>query len=173
MTIPMGVSKLKVGDQEVTIDPSLLEFNEATLGGWQDKAGVWYAYYSEQLANAEFLLAKAEEKYETKYYDAFKIHKAGNSDKLAEANARTDADVLEAQTAATAAKLRVTSLKGFLRAFDKAHDNAQSRNYMLRKEMDKLHGNKIPNSAVDPDIDAKLNEIMRGGKKADGMDSVD
>lgn len=164
MTVPMEKSKLKVGDQEVVLDPTLLDFNEATLPQWQDKCGVWYAYFSEQLSNAEFLLSNAENNYDTKYYDAFKIHKAGNSDKLAEANARTDPDVLEAQAKVTAAKLIVSSLKGFLRALDKAHENAQSRNYMLRKEMDKLH-TKIPGS-VDPDIDAALNKIMRGNNNA-------
>lgn len=163
MSIQLEKLTLTIGDTEVLIDPSLLEFNEATVGAWQDRCGVWYSYYSQQLAVAEFCLAKAEENAEIKYYNAFKTHKLGSSDKLAEANARTEQDVMDAQAKAIQAKYKVNSLKGFLRAFDKAHDNAQSRNWTLRKEMNLTHS-KIPNS-IDPDIDAKLDEIMRGSEK--------
>jgi hypothetical protein len=138
----MGVldkETIKFGKDEFTIDPKLLEFNEASLNKYMEKEGVWYNFYSEKMADAEYLLQCYEMEYDNKYFDKFKQFKEeGNSDKLAEANAKIDSLVIESKKAVLAAKHKVKLIQGYLRAFDKSHDNAQSRGHMLRKEMDKI-----------------------------------
>jgi hypothetical protein len=52
-------------------------------------------------------------------------------------------------------------LQQHLRAWDKNHDNAQSRGHMIRKEMDKLNIDIYKSKQLDVDIDRKVSEIIK------------
>lgn len=135
------IRELLVGGQKVVLDPNRLEFNEATLSKYLEQEGAWYDYFGQKLADAEYELAQAEESYEKKYSVAFRIAKEeGSSDKLAESTAKCDTDVQSASVLKASCKHKVKLLSLHLKAWDKNHDNAQSRGHTLRKEMDKLSG---------------------------------
>lgn len=134
--------KIHIGAEEVILDTKLMEFNEATLSSYIEKEGGLYAYYGEKLADAEYAHQRAEQEYEVLYARKFKTYKeSGGSDKLAESSAKADIEVEEAKKRALTWKYKVRLLQQHLRAYDKNHDNAQSRGHMLRKEMDKLGAN--------------------------------
>jgi len=129
-----------LGKEEVKLDPTPLQFNESTLSTYLETEGSWYDYFGAKLADAEYLMQKYELAYEVVYSDKFKENKEnGSSDKMAEAQAKCDQDVVSAKDMFLAAKHNVRLLQQHLRAWDKNHDNAMSRGHFLRKEMDKLN----------------------------------
>lgn len=137
--------EITVMGQKVTIDPSVLNFNESSLPLYLQKEAGHYAYYGAMLANAEaeeqYAAVKAEERFDTLFW-MYKQDGQG-SDKFCECRARSNSEVIEAKEKQITAKRNVTLLKMFLKAFDKNHDNAQSTGHNLRKEMDKLgHANE-------------------------------
>jgi hypothetical protein len=132
--------KLEFAGNTVFIDPHNLAFNEATLtqyiqteSGFYDNFGGHLAMAERNLQNKELLLEKI---YAERFVEAKEM---GGSDKLAEAKAKSDPDVVAVKEDVTEAKYIVNRLKQHLRAWDKNHDNAQSLGHMLRKEMDKLN----------------------------------
>jgi hypothetical protein len=136
---PIAKTSIKVGDQEIILDNSRLSFNEITLNSFMENLGLWYDYFSQKLAEAEALLAYREYEYELAFACAYeKSKEEGCTDKLAEANAKKQEKVSELKKEIIGAKHKVTLLKQHLRSWDKAHENAQSRGHMIRKEMDKL-----------------------------------
>ena len=137
---PANKRTVNLGQEEIILDADRLLFNEATLNEFQDRLAIWYDYFSEKLSLAEYLLARRETEYDVVYSKSYADYKeAGATDKLSEAHAKADEDVQDAKKEVVKAKQRVQQLKLHLRAWDKAHDNAQSRGHMVRKEMDKLH----------------------------------
>lgn len=140
MTDPtVNLRTIDLGDETIELDPKLLQFNDATLSKFMEGVSLWYDYYSSKSAKAESLLAIAELEEETKYMEKFAAAKSeGMSDKGAESVARVDVEVVASQKKVIEAKSNHRQLKEYLRAFDKAHEMAQNRGYMLRKEMDKL-----------------------------------
>jgi hypothetical protein len=125
--IPLqNLRTIRVGTEDILLDPKRLQFNEANLGVFMEELSLWYDYYSSKLA-------VAESEYETLRAEKF-LHgkqEAGLSDKAAESFATADPNVKAAREAAK-------QLKDYLRAMDKAADLAMNRGHMLRKEMDKL-----------------------------------
>lgn len=166
----MAEHELKVinlGGKEVKLDPKNLEFNEHTLSEYMEKEAGWYDYFGAKLADAEYLMQRAELEYDVIYSERFKENKdKGCSDKLAEANAKADPDVEEARLAAHAAKHKVKLLQGHLRAWDRAHENAQSRGHFLRKEMDKLNKD-IYGSKPDNYLERRIEDIVKEVDKND------
>jgi len=137
--VPIVKTSIKIGDQEILLDNSRLSFNEITLNSFMENLGLWYDYFSQKLAEAEALLSYREYEYELAFSSAYeKAKEEGNTDKLAEANAKKEQKVSELKKEIISAKHKVTLLKQHLRSWDKAHENAQSRGHMIRKEMDKL-----------------------------------
>lgn len=133
-------STIKVVKEAVHIRPDRLKFNEASLTNFIESEGVWYNYFGHYLANAESELQVLELRSEATYASKFADAKGqGNSDKLADAVAKADPDYENSQIAVINAKRNVKLLQQHLRAWDKAHENAQSRGHMLRKEIDKLN----------------------------------
>jgi hypothetical protein len=131
---------VNLGQEEIVLDADRLAFNEASLNQFQDRLAIWYDYFSEKLSLAEYLLARREAEYDVVYSKAYAHYKEnGATDKLSDAHAKADDEVQDAKKEAILAKQRVQQLKQHLKAWDKAHDNAQSRGHMVRKEMDKLH----------------------------------
>lgn len=136
---PLVKTSIRIGEQEVVLDNSRLAFNEISLNSFMENLGLWYDYFSQKLAEAEALLSYKEYEYELAFSSAYeKFKEEGGTDKLAEANARKEPEVSQFKRDIISAKHKVTLLKQHLRSWDKAHENAQSRGHMIRKEMDKL-----------------------------------
>ncbi len=151
--------KIKIGNQDVVLDPSLMVFTEANLSNFQEKSAIYIEYFGQCLADAD-----AEERYhdmrlEAVYAQKFVTFKEeGGSDKLCEAKVQADPDYLKVRDNAWVARHKVRLLQNYLKAWDKAHENAQNRSHTLRKEMDKFTP-KTFESAHDDDS-AKLEDIM-------------
>ena len=152
---------VKVGTQIVTLDPKRLIFNEATVGRWLEEAGAWYAYFARQLADAEYIKDSCDAIYETKYSSLFSGHKEnGCSDKLADANAKSDPEIEECKNRIARAKHTVKNLQQHLRAWDKAHDSAQNRGNTLRKEMERQFFESTLKVKQDADMEGKIDNII-------------
>jgi hypothetical protein len=131
-------------DDEVTLDPEHVQFTEANLNGFLQTTPGWFSYYSAKQARAQYIASLHDDKYEQVYSDKFRFYKAeGGSDKLAEASAKTDPEVIEALKRCRKAKENLTYITGFLRALDKANQNALNLGYNLRKEMQLSGGNRV------------------------------
>lgn len=131
-------------EDEVTLEPEHVQFTEATLNEFLQNAPGWFSYYSAKQARAQYIASLHDDKYEQVYSDKFRFYKAeGGSDKLAEASAKTDPEVVEALKRSRKAKENLTYITGFLRALDKANQNALNLGYNLRKEMQLSGGNRI------------------------------
>jgi hypothetical protein len=117
------------------------------------KAPGWFSYYSNKQARAQYIASLHDDKYEQVYSDKFRFYKAeGGSDKLAEASAKTDPEVVDALKRSRKAKENLTYISGFLRALDKANQNALNLGYNLRKEMQLSGGNRIGEEKTLEDI---------------------
>ncbi len=141
MTIdPLKNVRTVVLDTEVIeLDPKFLQFNDATINKFIEAVSLYYDYYSSKCAMAESLLANAELDYETKYMQKFAEAKSeGISDKGADAMTKVNEEVIASQKKVIDTKTAHRQIKEYLRAFDKAHEMAKNRGYMLCKEMDKL-----------------------------------
>lgn len=153
--------KTKVGDKDVTIDNSLLMFNEQSLTQFIQDLHPYYSYYGAMLAEAENELADAELALENHYdevYSQFKKSEKG-SDKLCESLARMDLKYQDMAIKVNYKKRVVKSLQYYLKSWDKAHDNAQSLGHFLRKEMDKLNAD-IRISKDDEKLDRYMKRVL-------------
>lgn len=156
--IPTIKTSIKIGDQEVVLDNNRLAFNEISLSNFMENLALWYDYFSQKLAEAEALLSYKEYEYELAFSSAYeKFKEDGCTDKLAEANARKHEEVAGHKKDIIGAKHKVTLLKQHLRSWDKAHENAQSRGHMIRKEMDKLNSDIM----MKKDIASEVDSIVR------------
>ena len=135
------VEKLKFDKYDVSIDPDNLRFNEDSLSSYIQTEGGYYDNFGGFLSFAERNLQNKELLHEKLFCERFEEAKElGSSDKLAEAKAKKDPDVVEMKNDVIEARYIVNRLKNHLKAWDKNHDNAQSLGHMLRKQMDKLNG---------------------------------
>ena len=140
MPIPTQKVSIKVGERDVVLDPDNLNFNEASLSKYMESEHVWYDHFGQALSELEAEYQKLEVDYDAVYGKKFAEFKEnGASDKLADAYAKSDNEVVSVRKSIAETKKGMTLLKNHLRAWDKAHDNAQSRGHMIRKEMDKLN----------------------------------
>lgn len=157
---PHAQTVIKLGGQEIVLDNSRLSFNEVSLNNFMENLALWYDYFSQKLAEAEALLAYKEYEYDVLFSAAYERSKEGGcTDKLAEANAKKEANVCEAKREIIGAKHKVTLLKQHLKAWDKAHENAMSRGHMVRKEMDKLN-----TDIVSRNRDERVGDIVGRGR---------
>ena len=133
--------KLEFAGMVVEIDPENLRFNEASLSQYIQTEAGYYDNFGAYLCLAEKNLQNLELRHEKLFAERFvEAKEDGGSDKLAEAKAKADADVVSLKEKSNDAKYAVNRLKQHLRAWDKNHDNAQSMGHMQRKMIDKLHG---------------------------------
>jgi hypothetical protein len=132
---------IKLGDKVVIIDPDKLCFNEATLSTYMEKEAGYYSYFGAMLALAEKLSSEDEQAYEVIYWSRFVAIKdeSGDSDKKVEGSTKSELAVQEAKKKCIESQYKVKLLQQHLRAWDKNHENSQSRGHFLRKEMDKLN----------------------------------
>jgi hypothetical protein len=166
--------KLKFDKFEIEIDPENLRFDEQTLSAYIQTEGGHYDNIGAYLALAEKNLQNKEVLHEKLYCERFEEAKEeGSSDKLAEAKAKKDGDVVEMKQQIIEARYAVNRLKNHLKAWDKNHDNAQSLGYMLRKQMDKLNGDVYGShgyqghSTVDRDVAATVKSFPSADEKKD------
>ena len=152
---PIIKTTIKIGNQEIVLDNSRLAFNEVSLSNFMENLGLWYDYFSQKLAEAEALLSYKDYEYELAFSSAYeKFKEDGCTDKLAEANAKKYDEVAEHKREIISAKHKVTLLKQHLRSWDKAHENAQSRGHMIRKEMDKLNSDIVIRQSISDQVDS-------------------
>jgi hypothetical protein len=145
---------VKIMGNEVEINHSFLEFNEATLSDYLIKSGPKYSYYTQQLYEAQYQFRSLKSQYEAKFAEKFKQYKQGISDKTAEAYTKSDKEVVDAEKQVIAANRIVDKLKGYLRAWDMNNDNAVELARTLRKEMDKL------GLEVKMDVDKQVQDVI-------------
>jgi len=160
-----GKKSVKVGGQDVVLDTGKLKFNEATLSKYLEEEAGWYDYYGQKLADAELFYQGCDLEYEAAFAEKFKTFKEedGGSDKLVESRCKADPDLKALRMKTLAAKNVVKLLQQHLRAWDKNHDNAQSRGHMLRKEIDKLNA-EIYLKTGGKSLDAQIDEIVKGSQ---------
>ncbi len=134
--------KIRVSkEKEITLDTSVMVFNEATLGDYMVKEAVYYDHLGRAFAELDAVYQMRKLEVEEVEARAFDRHKSeGGSDKLCQARADTEPDVLDAKKKMVGAQLNMRLVQQHLRAFDKAHEMAINLGYNLRKEMDKLGG---------------------------------
>ena len=135
------IEKLEFAGFTVDVNPDSLRFNESNLSQYIQTEAGYYDNFGAYLSLAEKNLQNCELRHEKLMNERFVESKeSGGSDKLAEAKAKCDPDVVSLKEKLNDAKYVVNRLKQHLRAWDKNHDNAQSLGHMQRKLMDKLNG---------------------------------
>jgi len=138
--------KVTIGKEEVDLDPKVMDFTEATLNEYFIKEAAVYSYYHQKMVDAQYFASKYEDAYEAAFAKKFQECKeAGATDKLAEAMAKNDPDVIEAKDKARLSKRTKDQLWGFLKSLDKAHENALNLGYNVRKEMQVLQHQGVKN----------------------------
>lgn len=144
----MAIEKLEFAGHEVTLNSENLRFDEMTLSNYIQTEAGYYDNFGAFLALAEKNLQNKEVYHERLYSDRFvEAKENGGTEKLAEAKAKADPDVVSAKQDIIEARYIVNRLKQHLRAWDKSHDNAQSMGHMLRKQMDKLNAEIVSKSS--------------------------
>jgi predicted metal-dependent hydrolase len=150
--------KLKIGEEEVNLDPANLRFSEESLNDFLCKFAGIYAYYNQKWAEAQYINYCHEDRCEYLYSKKFEMYKQDNPVALAEAKAKADDEVKDAKMLARKTKLHMQELQGYLKALDKAHDNALNLGYNIRKEMGNLQSDiRFKGN----DLDRRLDEIMK------------
>jgi len=133
------MTKIKLGKDEIFLDPELLKFDEHKLNLFLQNFASNYKNFHEYHANAQYIHSMYEDKYEALYSEKFKMYRENvSSDKMADVYCKCDNDLKEALEFVRIYKRNVNLVWGYLRAMDRAHDDAIQFSYNLRKELDKL-----------------------------------
>ncbi|MFZ8477609.1 hypothetical protein ACO1MN_15220, partial [Staphylococcus aureus] len=81
-------------------------------------------YYHQKMVDAQYIASRYEDAYDNLYYKKFcEFKETGMAVATAEATAKCDPDVVEAQEKARISKRVKDQLWGFLKSMDKAHEN--------------------------------------------------
>lgn len=135
------IENIKIQDTDWKIDTGDLSFTDASLNTFFEKVGGIIDYIGSAHANAMRYHAVCELSYKQMFIDKFKAQKdAGKSDKTAELYAEGDPDCINLKQMSINAKYIKDRLYAHLQALNSAREDAHQRGHMLRKEMDKLHG---------------------------------
>jgi len=171
--------KLQFAGVIVEIDPENLRFNETNLSQYLQTEAGYYDNFGAYLSLAEKNLQNFELRHEKLAAERFiEAKESGGSDKLAEAKAKADQDVVSLKEQVNDAKYSVNRLKQHLRAWDKNHDNAQSSGHMQRKMMDKLSNDimggrgYMNSSGVNDDLIAETVKSYNESGFADDLSSA-
>jgi len=155
--------KVKIGDTEVVLEEKHLVVDEVSLNEFLKKFASTYNYYNTMWAKAQYLNHCAEDSFDVKYGERFQFYKEneGGSDKLVEAKVKSHPDVINARAKARQAKYAMQLLNSYLRAMDKAHEDALNLGYNIRKEIDKIFPQSIKSvDAVGEDVEKQLDEMF-------------
>lgn len=157
--------KLNFDEFEVVVDPENLRFDEDSLNNYIQKEAGFYDNFGAYLALSERNLQNKEVQHEKLYSERFvEAKEEGATEKLAEAKAKCDPDVVDVKLEIVEARYIVNRLKNHLKAWDKSHDNAQSMGHMLRKQMDKINGDIMGKHSGDrgvPGLDKVIEETVK------------
>lgn len=136
--------KVKLGSEEIFLDPDILTFNEATLNQFLTKYASLYNYFMEKHAEAQYVNSRYQDKYDAVSAEKFTTFKdIGGSDKFCEAKVASDAQVQTALEMVRTSKHTVNLLWGYLRAMDRAHEDAINLGYNIRKELSSIFSSTI------------------------------
>jgi len=137
--------KVKVGDNEVNLDPKNLDVDEVNMNEFLKEFAGTYNHYATQWATAQYIQRSAEDRYDITYAERFRFYKEndGGSDKLVEAKVKVHDAVVEAKRKVQQSKYVTTLLNSYLRSLDKAYESALNLGYNIRKEMDKLYPKSV------------------------------
>jgi hypothetical protein len=149
---------IKIGKEEVNLDKDILKFSPETINDFLSNYASLTSHYHDKYADAAYIASKYKDSYNNLLNLKFKNYKTENnySDKMAEACAKSDAEVVAVQEKMRAAEYVKDLVYGFLRSMDDAHTDAKEMCYNLRKELDKIY----PKHVRDNRVDAKLEEIF-------------
>ncbi len=154
--------KVKVGNEEIELDPSVMAFTEHTINDFLVKDAGNYCYYHQKMVDAQYIASKYEDAYDNLYYKKFcEFKETGMAVATAEATAKCDKEVMEAQEKARITKRAKDHLYGFLKSLDKAHENVLNLAYNVRKELKVLEHSTV-NDKLDKFDKKKIdyNDIM-------------
>ena len=157
-----------IGNEEIHLDPTRFDFNEANLTQYLMSEAGWYNYFGQKLAQLEWLLDHKEIEYDTcfaKLYIDFKEN-GGGTEMAVKSKSESHPDAVALKEDIAKIKRAVTKVKQHLRAWDKSHENANSVGHTLRKEMDKLGSDSIRFSGSNlnaPNLAEKLDAIIGSG----------
>jgi len=156
------IDKIKVGTEDVDLDPAKLEFNEANLTQYLMGEATWYNYFGQKLADLEWLLDRAEVLYDASFAEKFAYIKdnQGGSDPLVKSKCEADKELIDLQLGIADITRSVNKVKQHLKAWDKNHENAQSVGHTLRREMDKLNSDIRYFSPSDRGLAHRVEEII-------------
>ena len=159
--------KVKVGDQEVVLDPKYLEVSEVNLNDFLKTFAGIYSYYGAMCNKAQFIQHLTEDRYDQVSSERFQWYKEneGGSDKLVEAKVAVHESVIKAQRASREAKYIAQLLFAYVRSLDKAHENALNLGYNVRKEIDKIFPQTIKQeSDIPADVEAQIGKIFEAAE---------
>jgi len=146
------VETLKIQDLEVKIDTDDLTFTDASLNTFFERVSGIIDYMGSCHANSMRYLAVCELSYKQTLIDKFRNYKdQGKSDKVAELYAEGENDCIALKQTVINAKYMKDRIYAHLQALNSAREDAHQRGHMLRKEMDKLHGDIFRNSTTADD----------------------
>lgn len=153
--------KVKVGNEEIELDPGIMAFTEHTLNEFLMKDAGNYSYYHQKMVDAQYIASKYEDAYDNLYYKKFcEFKETGMAVATAEATAKCDPEVMEAQEKARITKRSKDHLYGFLKSLDKAHENVLNLAYNVRKELKVLEHNTVNEKLDKFDKKKNHNDIM-------------
>ena len=155
--------KLKIGESEVDLDPKHLEVNEENLNEHLKTFAGTYSYYNAMLSKAQFIQFLTEDKYEQTYSERFQYYKdnEAGSDKRAEAKTTINDNVIKAKRAVREAKYISQLTLGYVRALEKAHENALNLGYNIRKEIGSIYPQVIRESGIPADIEKQAEQLFK------------
>lgn len=150
------MSVVKIGKEDVDLDDEVLKFSPETINEFLTTYASLHRYYHDKYADASYIANKYKDSYANLVNLKFKDSKIANnySDKMAEACAKSDPEVIAVQEKMRGAEYIKDLVYGFLRSMDDAHEDAKEMCYNLRKELDKIYPKHIART------EQKLEEIF-------------
>jgi hypothetical protein len=139
------MSIVKVGNEEVDLNNEILSISHETINDFLSKYASWYRYYVQKHNDAAYIVKCYKDKLDGLLSSKFKQNKLEKecSDKMADAYAKSDEEVVKLQEQLRIAEHVKEELQSFLKSMDYAHADALQMCYNIRKEMDKIGGSSI------------------------------
>lgn len=130
-----------VRGKKVCLDPDNMKFDELSLSNYITYEYGWVDYFGKQLEFAQKDLQLMKIDYDKLYSEVYDKQKSNGkcTENQAKARALADDDVVALRQRIADQDEVVGLIQRHLRAWDRNHDNAQSRGHFMRKEMDKIH----------------------------------
>lgn len=157
------MKKVKVGNEEIELDESHVKFtlSEDGINEYLTNFSGWYDYYASKLNLAELIYNTLNDDSEELYYKKYIEHKTnGGTDKLCEAQAKSEPDVVSLQKRARLAKYTLDQLKSHIRSMDKSHVSILNICYNMRKEMGVFNTNFVKDNSIN-DLEQKVAKIIK------------